>query len=225
MKGEKPFGGRAFGGNPLAGVSPGAIKIPSMGATVAGKGNLNRLVLDAHGLDFYGQNSWNDASYIAHSVHMRQAAEALGLKGGEGQEQQWGVILGLKELLKEGLSPAEAAKGITDDFILQKGKDYAKIIKDDPESNAIFERLKSHGTKSAKSIQSGLDKILAGRPVPREETGVNQTLLENTARRIRETISPSKIKGAKPKSKTAQDWSGMFNKPEDGLEGLGPKKK
>lgn len=213
MRGEKPFTGEVFGGtNPLRGVTPGAIKIPSMGATTAGKGNLNRLVLDAHGLDFYGQNGWTDATYIAHSIHMRHAAEALGLKGGEGQEQQWGVILGLKELLKEGMTPEEAAKGITDNFILQKGKDYAKIIKDDPESNAIFERLKSYGTKSATEIQSGLDKILSGRPVPREETGVNQTLLADTAKRIRETIAPSKIKKVSPKVRELEN---------KGLGGLG----
>ena len=144
----EPFHGSIYDPNtpsPVAGVSSGARKIPSMAATVAGKGNLNRLVLDAHMLDFYGENGWTDNKYIAHSVDLREAAKELGLSGGEGQEQIWGTVLGIKRLLREGVPTSEIPSELTNDVVKSIGKDYADIIREDPELNTIFEQLKKHG--------------------------------------------------------------------------------
>jgi GNAT superfamily N-acetyltransferase len=212
MKGERPFGGDVFredAKNPLMGTTEGARKVPSMGATVAGAGNLNRLVIDSHIRDFFGRNSTGGpaAQYIADSAHLRQAAKMLGLKGGEGQEQLWGTVLGLKTLLKEGLTPADAAGTLNAEVINNIGKDYAEVIANDPEitrPGGVLDRLaEKHGigrgaaglseayraTSGSRASQSGP----AGSQAP-----VSETELGKTAGRILGTISPTKIKALAP---------------------------
>lgn len=222
MKGERPFGGDVFREdtkNPLMGPTVGARKIPSMGATVAGKGNLNRLVIDAHIRDFYGhKNSGGPAAqYIADSAHLRQAAEALGLKGGEGQEQLWGTVLGLKTLLKEGLTPEEAGKKLNADVINKIGKDYAEVIANDPEitrPGGVLDRLKerygigrgSAGISGANRQASGSDASEGGPNGSEKTTDTSQ--LAKTAERIRGQISESKIK--KPATEGPDDTSFNF---------------
>jgi hypothetical protein len=220
MKGQKPFHGEIFNEeNPhaLANKGEGARKLPSMGATVAGKGNLNRLVIDAHIRDFYGhKNSGGPAAqYIADSVHLRQAAKALGLKGGEGQEQLWGTVLGLKTLLKEGLIPEEAAGKLDGDVINSIGKDYAEVIANDPEitkpGEGVLDRLKQLGIGkgsagiSQENIPSRSASTSSSGPRGSQEA-IDKTELAKTAGRIRESISDSRIK------KTASDTK----KPSDG---------
>jgi predicted GNAT family acetyltransferase len=226
MKGERPFSGNAFdegSKNPLMGTTEGARKIPSMGATVAGKGNLNRLVLDAHMRDFYGLSTTHGpaAQYIADSVHLRQAAKALGLKGGEGQEQLWGTVLGLKTLIKEGLTNPEVSGKLNADVINKIGKDYAEVMANDPEISqpgGVLDRLKDKygigrgaaGASEAYSKASGTRTSKAG-PAG-GETPVNQALLAKTAERIRGQISPSKIK--KPAAApTEGGWLSMLKNP------------
>lgn len=208
MRGERPFSNEAFNEktpNALVAKTEGARKIPSMGATVAGKGNLNRLVIDAHIRDFYGRtNSGGPAAqYIADSVHLRQAAEALGLKGGEGQEQLWGTVLGLKQLLKTGLTPEEAAGKLNSDVINQIGKDYAEVIANDPEitkPGGLLDRLKEkYGVGSGSAgVGEANRKASASRASQAEsrssQTPVDQTQLAKTAQRIKGQISESKIK-------------------------------
>jgi hypothetical protein len=215
MKGERPFHGDVFSDdtqrNPLMGPTEGARKIPSMGATVAGKGNLNRLVIDAHIRDFYGRSTHGGpaAQYIADSAHLRQAAEALGLKGGEGQEQLWGTVLGLKTLLKEGLTPSEAASKLSGDVINNIGKDYAEVIANDPEISqpgGILDRLKDkygigRGAAGVSEANRKASSASASKGGPAgSETPVNPALGTKTAERILGQISESKIKkpAAKP---------------------------
>ena len=224
MKGERPFSGNAFADdtarNPLAGTTEGARKIPSMGATVAGKGNLNRLVIDAHIRDFYGHaNSGGPAAqYIADSVHLRQAAEALGLKGGEGQEQLWGTVLGLKTLLKEGLTPEEAGGKLNADVINRIGKDYAEVIANDPEitrPGGLLDRLKDKygiGGGSAGFSEAYRAALGAGAGEAKPGSGqkvVDPVSLAATAKRILGQISDSKIK--KPAAS-----EGTASEPEEG---------
>jgi ribosomal protein S18 acetylase RimI-like enzyme len=230
MKGERPFHGEVFSDdtqrNPLMGTTEGARKIPSMGATVAGKGNLNRLVIDAHIRDFYGRSTHGGpaAQYIADSAHLRQAAESLGLKGGEGQEQLWGTVLGLKTLLKEGLTPSEAASKLTGDVINKIGKDYAEVIANDPEISqpgGILDKLKEKygigrgaaGVSEAHSAARGSGASKGG-PAG-SETPVNQALSTETAKRILGQISESKIKkpAAKPDRGISLAFLSSLSKP------------
>jgi len=170
-----------------------------MAATVAGKGNLNRLVLDAHMLDFYGENGWTDNKYIAHSAHLRAVAKEMGLTGGEAQEQIWGTVLGLKKLMREGRSPAQAASSLSGETINSIGKDYADIIKDDPELNSIFEQLKKHGIDpGGERAQQRLREITSGKPAI-QEAGTNKNLLTHVAKRIQGQLAkPEPIKITKP---------------------------
>ena len=208
MRGERPFSGDVFSEsnkNPLMGTTEGARKIPSMGATVAGEGNLNRLVIDAHIRDFYGHKASGGpaAQYIADSVHLRQAAKALGLKGGEGQEQLWGTVLGLKSLLKEGLTPANASGKLNADVINKIGKDYAEVIANDPEISkpgGILDRIKEQygiGVGSS-GVGEAYSKTLSANPSTSgpgsSAAGTDTALLAKTAERIRGQISPKKIK-------------------------------
>ena len=212
MRGEKPFHGEVFNEenpNALKNKSEGARKLPSMGATVAGEGNLNRLVIDAHMRDFYGHTATSGpaAQYIADSVHLRQAAQALGLKGGEGQEQLWGTVLGLKSLLKEGLTPAGAAGKLNSDVINKIGKDYAEVIANDPEISkpgGVLDRLKEQygiGTGSA-GVGEAYSKALSANPSPSGPgggaEGTDTALLAKTAERIRGQISPKKLTKSEP---------------------------
>jgi len=210
MKGERPFHSDVFSDdtkrNPLMGKGEGYRKVPSMGATVAGKGNLNRLVIDTHMRDFYGQPSKGPAAqYIADSVHLRQAAKALGLQGGEGQEQLWGTVLGLKTLLKEGLTPEEASGKLSAAVINKIGKDYAEVIANDPEitqPGGLLDRLKeqygigrgsagfSEAYRKTRGTRAGEGEPAGG------EAAINQTELAKTAQRIRGQISDAKIKKA-----------------------------
>jgi GNAT superfamily N-acetyltransferase len=218
MRGEKPFTGDVFSDdpkNPLMGSTAGARKIPSMGATVAGAGNLNRLVIDTHIRDFYGQPPKGSApNYIADSVHLRQAAEALGLKGGEGQEQLWGTVLGLKTLLKQGLTPEEAGSKLDADTIKKIGKDYAEVIANDPEitqPGGVLDRLKekygigrgSAGAGEAHRQASGTSASQSG-PTS-SQTPVSPVLLAKTAERVRGQISDTKIKKPAAQKFTAVD--------------------
>ena len=186
-----PFHGDVFDPNnpsPIYGITSGARKIPSMGATVAGEGNLNRLVLDTHMKDYFGENKWTDNKYLAFSAHLRQAARELGLQPGEGQEQLWGTVLGIKKLLYEGLPDSEIPDELTNDLIEGIGKDYAQIIKDDPELSDIFERLKAHGIDpGGNDAQKRLAAILEGkRPV--QKAPVDQARLAESAARIRKNL-------------------------------------
>ena len=219
MRGERPFTGDVFSDearrNPLMGSTEGARKIPSMGATVAGKGNLNRLVIDAHIRDFYGHPSGGGpaAQYIADSAHLRQAAEALGLKGGEGQEQLWGTVLGLKTLLKEGLTNEQASGKLNSDTINKIGKDYADIIANDPEISqpgGLLDRLKDkygigRGSAGVGEAHRSARESGASQTGPAGgQTAVDQAQLAKTAERIRQGISPSKIKTAAPEAPAAR---------------------
>jgi len=207
MRGERPFTNDVFSEgkrNPLMGLDQRARKIPSMGATVAGKGNLNRLVIDAHIRDFYGHNSSTSAAqYIADSAHLRQAAEKLGLKGGQGQEQLWGTVLGLKTLLKEGLTPADAGGTLDADTINRIGKDYAEVIANDPEitgPGGVLDRLKDkYGIGSGSAGVSTADRQApssgaSGGQQAGSQAAVDPALLGKTAGRIRSQISDMKIK-------------------------------
>lgn len=186
-----PFHGDIFDPNrpsPIYGTTSGARKIPSMGATVAGEGNLNRLVLDTHMLDYFGEKKWTDNKYLAFSAHIRQAARELGLQPGEGQEQIWGTVLGIKKLLYEGLPDSEVPDELTNDLIEGIGKDYAQIIKDDPELSDIFERLKAHGIDpGGNKAQARLSAILEGKQ-PAGKAPANQTRLAESAARIRKNL-------------------------------------
>jgi hypothetical protein len=176
--------------SPIYGTTSGARKIPSMGATVAGEGNLRRLVLDTHMLDYFGEKGWTDNKYLAFSAHLRQAAKELGLLPGEGQEQLWGTVLGIKQLLYEGLLDKDIPAELTDDVINGIGKDYAQIIKEDPELNGIFERLKAHGIDpGGNRAQQRLAEVLSGkRPKPVEKTATYQDHIANSAARIRSRL-------------------------------------
>ena len=176
-----------------------------MGASVAGKGNLNRLVIDAHIRDFYGHKSSGGpaAQYIADSVHLRQSAEALGLKGGEGQEQLWGTVLALKYLLKEGLTPEAAGGKLSADIINSIGKDYAEVILNDPEMTrpgGILDNSPQSTASDRGSEGSGEAYRKASGPGPSKggpagsEAPTDTALLAKTAERIRGQISESKIK-------------------------------
>lgn len=186
-----PWHGNVFDPNqpsPIYGVTTGARKIPSMGATVAGEGNLNRLVLDTHMLDYFGEKKWTDNRYLAFSAHIRQAARELGLQPGEGQEQIWGTVLGIKKLLYEGLPDSEIPAELTNNLIEGIGKDYAQIIKDDPELTDIFERLKAHGIDpGGNRAQARLAAILEGKR-PAGKAPANQTRLAESAARIRANL-------------------------------------
>lgn len=237
MRGERPFAGDVFNDdakNPLMGKGEGYRKVPSMGATVAGKGNLNRLVIDTHIADFYGQDVKGTAArYIADSAHMRQAAEALGLKGGEGQEQLWGTVLGLKTLLKEGLTPEEAGGKLNSEVINKIGKDYAEVIANDPEitePGGVLDRLKEKygigvGSAGASTAdrQARSASASEGEPASRQ-AAVDPSLTTESARRIRGQISDSKIK--KPAAESDDDTAFEFgaNAPLAGSFKSAPKK-
>jgi hypothetical protein len=195
MWGKEQFTGELWGQNPLMGVSQGALKIPSMGATVAGKGNLMRVVNDTHMKDFYGQKGLSDAKYVADSIIMRRAARDEGLQAGEGQEQLWGTILGIKELIGQGVSPNDFPKELNGELIAGIGKDYAEIIQNDPELADIFEELKQFGLNpGGRKAQQRLTEIVASRPKP-EETPVNKDLLTSTVERIKGGMkSPPPVK-------------------------------
>lgn len=207
MRGEKPFTGDVFRDdpkNPLMGKGEGYRKVPSMGALVAGKGNLNRLVIDTHIADFYGQSGKSTAGrYIADSAHLRQAAKALGLKAAEGQEQLWGTVLGLKTLLKQGLTPEDVGGKLNADVINRIGKDYAEVIANDPEitkQGGLLDRLKEkygigRGSAgiSAENRQTPSTGTSEGRSTS-SQTTVDSALLGKTAGRIRNQISDVKIK-------------------------------
>lgn len=186
----EPFTGNAFLDSPVYGTSPGSKKIPSMVATTAGEGNLNRVVFDTHMRDLYAQNGLTDARYIADSIHMRRAARELGLKAGEGQEQVWGAVLGLKELLGKGTTPEEAAAGLDDPTIHQIGKDYAAVILEaietDPEFRATLDGLHKYGfSPTSEQAMAKLRDIVASGEA-RIGTGpeVNRELLSKTAERM-----------------------------------------
>ena len=187
----EPFHGQAFVGSPAEGVSPGAKKIPSMLATVANKGNLNRVVFDTHMKDMYGQNGLTDAKYIADSVHIRQAAQEMGLKAGEAQEQMWGTVLGLKSLMRGGMSPAEAARAFGSEHLAAIGKDYAQIMLDamekDPDFKATLDGLKKYGFDPGGPVAvEKLRGITEQGKARMAEKGpeVNRQILGRTAKRI-----------------------------------------
>lgn len=241
MKGERPFHGDVFADdtnpNALKNSGEGARKLPSMGATVAGKGNLNRLVIDAHIRDFYGYsaNGGPAAQYLANSVHLREAAKALGLKGGEGQEQLWGTVLGLKQLLKAGLTPEQAGDKLDPAVIRGIGKDYAEVIANDPEitrPGGVLDQLKQKygvGRGSAGLSEANSRASSTGNSPDAEgtgETGVDPSQLAVTAARIRGQISDSKIKTPNAKVTPARKGGAMdMGSFLTGLSALGKAKK
>lgn len=189
-----PFHGQAWVESPVPGKA-GAKKIPSMVGTTAGKGNLARVVLDTHMLHLYGLNDMSDAQYLAMSVHMREVAESIGLAGGEGQEQAWGTIIALKKLMKEGMTPAQAAQAFTKDVVASIGKDYAQTILDsmnDPEVKQAMDDLKKFGFDPGGPVASrSLREIAeegAQRMRERARPGISERLLSKSATRIQETM-------------------------------------
>lgn len=151
---------------------------------------IGRPAIDAtvkpHNVEF--AKKWTDNKYLAFSAHIRQAARELGLQPGEGQEQIWGTVLGIKKLLYEGLPDSEVPDELTNGLIEGIGKDYAQIIKDDPELSDIFERLKAHGIDpGGNRAQERLAAILEGKQ-PAGKTPVNQTRLAESAARIRKNL-------------------------------------
>lgn len=191
-----PFHGEAWMRSPVPGKGSGAKKIPSMAATVAGEGNLGRLVLDTHMGHLYGLNKLNDADYLAMSVHMRQAAEAIDLAGGEGQEQSWGTVIALKKLLKQGMTPQQAAKAFGPDVVGSIGKDYAQTILDsmekDPEVRQAMKDLKEYGFDPGGPVASEALRRIAEeateRMAARARPGISERLLARSAQRIQETM-------------------------------------
>jgi len=197
LKEGAPFTGEAFMRSPVAGVSPGAKKIPSMVATTAGRGNLKRVVFDTHMKDLYGINELTDAQYLAASIHIRQTGEALGYAAGEAQEQMWGTVLGLKELMGKGLSPRQAAQSFTKQAIAAVSKDYARVIEEsiesDPEMREIMDDLKKFGfdpggpvaSEQLRQIVEAGAKRMAERQRP-----ISRGFLEKAARRISRSRGP-----------------------------------
>jgi hypothetical protein len=192
FQGKVPFHGNAFVGSPVQGLSEGSQKLPSMVATTAGEGNLKRVVFDTHMRDLFGLNGLSDAQYIAASMHIREVGAAMGLEAGEAQEQMWGTVLGLKQLLGKGLSPRQAAQAYSKDVLASVGKDYAQVILDmldrkDPEMMEIMADLKKYGfdpggpiaREKLQAIVAQGSRRMAGRAQP-----INRRLLERTARRI-----------------------------------------
>jgi hypothetical protein len=191
-----PMTGEAFLRSPVAG-TPGARKIPSMVGGTAGAGNWMRIVFDTHMRDLFGfARPLGDAAYIAVSIHIREVAQAMGKKGMQGQEQMWGVVLGLKSLLAEGMKPGEAAQAFGKGVMQKVGKDYAKVvaesIQSDPRVAAAARDLQKWGLRDilSQEVWDELEKIvqqgqeqLAGR-FPR----IDRALLERSARRIQKTM-------------------------------------
>ena len=187
-----PFTGNAFLDSPVEGVSSGAKKIPSMVATTAGEGNLQRVVFDTHMKDVYGQLGLTDAKYIADSIHLRRAAKEMGLQPGEAQEQIWGTVLALKSLLKEGLSPEEVAEQFGDEHVGAVSKDYAQVIlnqlEEDPSFRETLDGLSKHGFNptSPKAI-ARLKEIVAegqSRLGQTDPASINRELLAKSAERL-----------------------------------------
>jgi hypothetical protein len=192
FQGKVPFHGNAFVGSPIEGLSPGSQKLPSMVATTAGTGNLKRVVFDTHMKDLYGINKLTDAQYIAASMHIREIGASMGLEAGEAQEQMWGTVLALKNLMGKGLSPKAAAAAYSKDILAATNKDYAQIILDmldkgDKEMIQIMADLKKYGfdpggpvarEKLEAIVRQGSQRM-AGRARP-----INRQLLTRTAKRI-----------------------------------------
>lgn len=187
------FHGQAFVGSPVPGVSSGAKKIPSMVATTAGKGNLRRIVFDTHMRSVYGLNGLTDSQYLAASIHIRQVAEGMELQGGEAQEQMWGTVLGLKQLMKSGLGPRQAAQAYGKDVLAGIGKDYAQIILDsmnDPKVREALEDLKKFGFDPGGPVASQQLREIAeegARRMAERARPIRRGLLERSARRIQAT--------------------------------------
>lgn len=191
-----PFTSDAWLKSPVAGTSPGTLKIPSMVGTSAGPGgrgpeNLMRTVIDRHILDLYGKKGLTDAQYLAISVHLRQAAEMLGLAGRDGQGQGWGTVLGLKVLREQGMTPKQAAQAYSKDVLAGVGKDYAQTILESAQKNKrvaqALEDLKEFGmdTGNPATMQRLMQIVEEGqRRMAERARPVNRQLLESSAQRI-----------------------------------------
>src|SRR5215472_1800247 len=207
-RGEKPFTGAVFSPeSPIAGKTPGARKLPSMLGGTAGAGNWLRIVFDTHMKDLFGVLGLTDAHYVALSMHIRRAADHLGIPAMEAQGQMWGVILGLKYLMKQGMTPAQAARAFGPDVLRQVGKDYAQTVLERTqvkegmtdkqiakvkEVREAMEGLRDWGLDTlgdealeelGKIVESGQQRL--SQRMPR----ISRVLLERSARRIQRNLA------------------------------------
>jgi hypothetical protein len=190
-----PFTGEAFVRSPVPGSSPGSQKIPSMVAGTAGTGNWMHVVFDTHMRHLYGLLDLTDAQYIAASIHIGEAGAELGLRPMEAQEQMWGTVLGLKSLMKEGMTPRQAAAAFGKGTLQQIGKDYAEVVRDsiqrDPRIRGAVQDLQNWGLDilSDKTLNE-LDRIVSQgqEQLQSRARPINRPLLERSARRIQQTL-------------------------------------
>ena len=224
----EPFTGNAFLDSPVYGTTSGAKKIPSMVATTTGEGNLNRVVFDTHMKDLYAQNDLTDARYIADSIHMRRAARELGLKAGEGQEQVWGAVLGLKELLGKGTTPEEAAQGLDDPVVHGIGKDYAAVILEaietDPEFRSTLDGLHKYGFSptSDQALAKLRDIVKSGEARIGTGPEVNRELLGKTAERMARHMGID-VDAARRQAEENPTFNFGYNEMRGGLDKLAGK--
>ena len=225
-----PFTGNAFLDSPVEGVSSGAKKIPSMVATTAGTGNLNRVVFDTHMKDIYGQAGLTDAKYIADSIHIREAAKAMGLSAGEAQEQIWGTVLALKGLLGEGLSPEDAAEQFGDEHVAGVAKDYAQVIlnqlESDPSFRETLDGLSKHGFNptSPKAIAKLREIVAEGqsRIGQTDPASIDRELLAKSADRLGKGIKG--YDAEKARQSTRFDFGANENSTNSALDTIAGKK-
>ena len=80
---------------------------------------------------------------------------------------------------------------LLDAFVVESiGKDYAEVIKNDPELESVFNRLKKFGLKGSDEASRAIDEVLASRTEPAAgEARVDKDLLAKTAQRLRGQIS------------------------------------
>lgn len=198
-KGEAPFPNELIG-HPLAGKSSGAMKIPSMAATVAQKGNLRRLVLDTHINDFFGKAKLTNNEYLAVSMYMREVAKKIGYAPGEGQESMWGTVLGLKEL-KGDLS------GLNDKFILSLGKSYVEEMLNDQGIIGRIRKLEKYTGIKYESVLGELEKIASDlpKPEPGRQAVLDQAVLGRIASRFAKQAPAKTLKAPGSSLKTPKN--------------------
>ena len=138
-------------------------------------------------------------------------------------------MLGLKYLLKEGLTPEAAGGKLSSEIINSIGKDYAEVIAHDPEitgPGGVLDKLAAEHNVGRGSAGFGeaYRKTLSASPSEGVSGGgekaVDPALLAKTADRVRSQISESKIKkSAAPPTEAEGDTSFEFGanvKPETG---------
>ena len=183
-------------------------KVPSFGDNLSGK--LDRVTNDGwmalfNGLDAKQMPKAN--AYHAVSAVTRAAADALGWKPAEAQAAIWAFTKIFTE------------KGETDPSIIRKySEDFADIMRHDPESRQLIQKL---GVDLGK-----LDTKLEGiGPKPQVTSGASPTT-ENSVRKLASRIETARGKGTIPPPKSGYlgfDEDTEFN-PEE-FETVKPKKK